>query len=81
MKDWVQIQKLKLALTASFLERTNHLFLQFWNQDMWIVTTLLSDDPLLKTQVCTISSTYSLPETAEGKLEAEDILQVGILYI
>jgi len=32
MKDWVQIQKLKLALTASFLERTNHLFLQFCNQ-------------------------------------------------
>ena len=48
MKDWVQIQKLKLALTASFLERTNHLFLQFWNQDMWIVTTFLSDDPLFR---------------------------------
>lgn len=37
--------------------------------------------PFIQTQVCTISSTYSLPETAEGKLEAEDILQVGILYM
>lgn len=81
MKDWVQIQKLKLALTASFLERTNHLFLQFWNQIYVNCNYIAEWWHFTQTQVCTISSTYSLPETAEGKLEAEDIFQVGILYI